>query len=971
MRGLGALTLGMLVAIALGAAWWWLDATPPDELASLTHVAGRPDAGADASRLADHADAARDLVPPQATPDAPEPPGPDADGPFAGVDPALLEPLVLTGRVTLPGGEPLAGALVVHALGVEARARASASPDDVVDVLDPLHGDLLLADRLAALPHTRTAADGSFVLATRLVPDPRSLAQSDSWWSTDENSVDLLVQGDRLASARFSVGPLEPGARDVGPLVVEPGSSVVGRVVDEAGQPLAGVLVRASVRGAARDADVPGRSRFLPVGFDMALSGRDGRFTLPGLWTSQVRLTFSAPGRRELVRERVDLEAPGVVDLGQIELVPAGRASGTVRDAEGRPVPGATVYADANRRAGEEARVFLPDRSTRDDARCDARGGFDVALPGSGSSRLVAFAEGFGVGTSAEVASGARDVTIVLAAARDLLLELVDDGGAPLRDATVEAFRNRRHFAVTATASDDAGPAHEARDTPDAGAGDADGATHATQADAAQGDVAPTGSVFRIASVGDDLLEVIVRAPGGTSWHRRLDPVDPGEGPRRERLELPRKHVLTGRVVDGEGRPVADAVVDVVQDIDDWGEPGFAEEDEQLLRTDDEGRFRTHGLEPGDYWVSYGAQGFRPEQRLAEVDADEDLDLGDIPLAAAAVLRGRFVGGDDPRSRRCARLLFADDEVDGLVSDLGEFLFPRAPSGRVVLVAQPGVRLDLDLLPGEVRELEVALHRAPVVGGRVLDAAGAPVPGARVIARTSEQPVCVWGQAQAECDAEGRYSLTLPAAATWRIDASANGVTSEPVSLAVACDERGTLDIVLSASDELSGVVLDATSGAPLEGASVSLGRSRATSAADGTFTLVRPDGDATWRVGRDGYVMLRQAFVPDDAAPRLLLQPEARVDVSVVAPSGVPALDSTQVVLLRRGDDGAVLESKYGWVRNGRTHFARLAGGRYELLVPVDGASRSSWGDPSAARALQLFTLRDGEALEFVLNMR
>ena len=93
-----------------------------------------------------------------------------------------------------------------------------------------------------------------------------------------------------------------------------------------------------------------------------------------------------------------------------------------------------------------------------------------------------------------------------------------------------------------------------------------------------------------------------VRAPGfRTAEISRLQIPEDGEAAPLE-VVLDRGAVLEGRVLDGDGQPVLQAMVDVIAP-DSYRLPG------PFLWTDDLGRYRIEGLGPGEYRVQVRGRG--------------------------------------------------------------------------------------------------------------------------------------------------------------------------------------------------------------------------------------------------------------------------------------------------------------------------------------------------------------------------
>jgi len=202
--------------------------------------------------------------------------------PDARVEVRLASGVRVHGRVTGERGEPLAGLLVA----ATERRRLGSS-------------DLQLA--LA----TRTAADGSFELCG--VP-------SGSAWLTIDGGPHGSFLEPLLGASGASV------RRDVR---LEPGSAIRGRVLDAAGAGVEGCSVRA-----APQRDWRWRS---------ATTDGDGRFVLPGCEEQTHRLQVVEDGLAVLRRECAPGGADLVLRLADAER-PSARLTGTLCDADGRPV---------------------------------------------------------------------------------------------------------------------------------------------------------------------------------------------------------------------------------------------------------------------------------------------------------------------------------------------------------------------------------------------------------------------------------------------------------------------------------------------------------------------------------------------------------------------------------------------------------------------------------------------------------
>lgn len=213
--------------------------------------------------------------------------------------------------------------------------------------------------------------------------------QSEQWVgvTTDETGLarQRLAPGEYAFSGAYKQGYSQPRSQEQ--LVIEEGQTkrleytlnsmpkVAGIVRDQAGQPLAGIKVEVK-----------------PTGRDEAVTDAAGKFEAnwdPAAWGS--RSTTFVLVARDLTRnlaEAVDLdEQPGQLDL---KLRPGMTITGTVLDAEGKPLPGARI------------RLMLRVANwgstlTRGESPVGPDGTFEIkALPPERKYQVTALADGYG-----------------------------------------------------------------------------------------------------------------------------------------------------------------------------------------------------------------------------------------------------------------------------------------------------------------------------------------------------------------------------------------------------------------------------------------------------------------------------------------------------------------------------------------------------------------------------------------------
>jgi len=291
-------------------------------------------------------------------------------------------------------------------------------------------------------------------------------------------------------------------------------------------------------------------------------------------------------------------------------------------------------------------------------------------------------------------------------------------------------------------------------------------------------------------------------------------PSTPGPVPRERPASAPRpkppppageRLVLTGEVVDGEGRPVPEAVVTLV-DPEGRGDvlaPGRSREfRDRDTRTDPAGRFRFGGLTPGRR-ILIARAGERPPAWTEPFQLDRSLHRTlalPAPVTVAGLTRpgarlrvdcripGVPVSGHEP----FRRAVVADDsgafKVDGLP--------PSVPFA--VRVEAAGFRprgFGPYQLPAGRHFLDFELETGLTLKGTVRDRAGRPVAGARV----------VFDEATATTDADGTFALAGLEERTTTLIVSREGT----IQTVVTSVRPGSVEVTLPRAAEVSGRVRD------------------------------------------------------------------------------------------------------------------------------------------------------------------
>ncbi len=353
----------------------------------------------------------------------------DAGAPVAGVPvqlhrPAELPlPLIDRRTVTDPQGRCTFHRLTAGpaALGVDHPAlglpeprgvRIAEAGEQTLEVVLPrgrvVAGEVRDASSGAPIPGAVVRFDP--MTAPRGTTDPEGAFSVAGWSGGPEDALHIGAAG--FATARVPV-PEE------GPVVarLSPATVVRGRVQDAHGRPLPGAraLLTRTPTGA------------------LALSGEDGGFRLAGdLGGRFPILAVSAPGHGSAFRPLRRGDAPEV-DLGDIRL-PAGRTiHGTVVDVAGRAIEDAPVIAEP------DTREYVLPRELREVAWTDDLGRFRFIDRSPGRWRVAVLPDGPAgpVEVVIDVPEGVDPPAVILrpAASRDVAVTVVDGSGAPIEGA--------------------------------------------------------------------------------------------------------------------------------------------------------------------------------------------------------------------------------------------------------------------------------------------------------------------------------------------------------------------------------------------------------------------------------------------------------------------------------------------------------------------------------------------------------
>jgi protocatechuate 3,4-dioxygenase beta subunit len=602
----------------------------------------------------------------------------DRPHPFATADPqgrfALAVPFGGAAglRAAAPGYLP-AAAVVREGERSNLRVSLDRLREALGAVVDPAGRPVAGAD--VHLVPSDLSADGAGLLATT------SSAGRFRIERLAPGSYDLEARAHGFAPATVRGILVSAGGRGpagLGTVVLDPQAWVEGFVVDPDGRPVPG----ARVLPAPTDASQPPRD----VG--EILTAADGSFQVPGFRAGE-RLTLRVAREGYAPRTVSGIEVPPPEPL-EVVLEPAGRIAGTVVDESGRPVEGATVVI----REPEAVLPGIPGGRLVGGARADTEGRFAAEGLPPGRFRLQVAGTGY-VSAEAgpfELAAGeAREgVEVVLRRGAALEGRITGPTGEPVAGADVRIVPHGGERGAAPARSDGEGR-------------------------------------YRLEGIAEGRRKLHVSHPGFLPAEREADVAS---GTSRLDFRLETGVEIAGRVISGaSSSPVPGAEVRLLPMEVRRPTPV------KTARSDPEGGFRFAGVPPGRYRLTAEKEGASGGHAELQVGAGPAAPV-EIRLQPGATLRGRLLGLS-PRDLAQVELRAVDAAGlarRGRVDFQGGYEISDVPPGLWTVVAQPGpsraaVTGQVAVEPGQTEAtLDLAFGAGYTLAGRVLDAAGAPVP---------------------------------------------------------------------------------------------------------------------------------------------------------------------------------------------------------------------------------------------------
>ena len=633
----------------------------------------------------------------------------------AEVDERILHPALydLMQAEAGPDGRFVLGPVPFGPLAVEAFAPGYA-PHSLETALDTRSrsadlGDVVLDTglRIRGVVRTRdgTPIGGATVLtyarsesATR---PPTTVSDEDGTFALgglQPGNMPLHVSAPGYAPLQQSVAA---GADDL-ELVLDPGGTVIGSVVDAKGQPVDGATLFAQT-------EETGENR--GHGFATADEG-GGRFTLRDLRSGRYVIQARAPKHGEAAAQAV-VGAGRTTDVGAVRLRPGGTVRGTVVDAAGEPVAGASVRVETG-----------TPRALDSIAQTDGRGAFEIAGVPPGQFHVAARHPAFAPGRApAEIESETDTVDVRVVLPRGGRVE----GVVRRRDG--EPFAGGQVIVL-------AGPAPLGWNA---------GGSRVTVAD--------DGS-FALEHAPAGRARVLLLMPATTTGvpahqsilQREVDVLD-GE---TTRLDITTREVLVSGRVTRAGGPAPGVTVilqprrsGTVFGVAPLAATARGAGPQPLVGTTrEDGRYELLLFEPGEYQATRRTpEGATGPLRAASQPADRPgfmhVEVPDVPaysldfVLGASPVSGIVIDADtgQPVARALVNFLGGGSFGRSETGADGRFSFEVEPAeGRLLARAESYAETEERLAVGETgaQDLRIELRRGAMITGRIEDGAGRP-----------------------------------------------------------------------------------------------------------------------------------------------------------------------------------------------------------------------------------------------------
>jgi hypothetical protein len=460
-------------------------------------------------------------------------------------------------------------------------------------------------------------------------------------------NLELWLFATGYAEQRIAELTVRPGAWvDLGAIALDVGRTLRGRVTI-AGTPLPASNAVVSLENANPLLDLGSRNLAAGGRRSVQVDGI-GRYELAhlpahGMW----RLIALAPGFARQIREEINLAA--VTDAPvDFELLPGLSIAGRLDGSDGRPVAGARIVGWP--RTAEPAYL----------ATSGADGRFQLHGLREGPHRLRVDADGYQTLDRMDVAAGTQNLVLSLQRRGGALVTVRSPDGSVLREYRLAVRRYLAEAGGNIGAVPDL-PERTVRLGPDE--------VQATVSGIEPGPAdAPASYVFQVEAKG--FAKTL--SPPFT-----IDPI----APTRVEMTMTRGGVLTGRVFDERGEPIADARVSTqaagaVEDNPLWRALASLSPDRitrTTATTGADGSWRLEGLAHAGYQLEIvHGQYCRTLLRDLQIIADVEQTVPTVTLRRGTLVRGRTLVDGSPHGQVCVVLTPAVAPGDTLPKNADE-----------------------------------------------------------------------------------------------------------------------------------------------------------------------------------------------------------------------------------------------------------------------------------------------------------
>jgi len=490
----------------------------------------------------------------------------------------------------------------------------------------------------------------------------------------------------------------------------------------------------------------------------------------------------------------------------------------------------------------------------------------------------------------------------------------------------------------------------------------------------------PDGRIELVALPSGRALALAVGGAGWATGRVSLEALLPGEERDLGALTLSPERSLSGRVLDPDGGPVADACVRLLVPGSRFDRyTGRTAGTPLECRTDATGAFTLRGVHEGTYVLEAVSPGFRCA-RIDPVLVPEDVtgETLELRLARGTVVRGRLVdeNGAAVPDGRVAHVRGAFDlnlaaaraalAAEGIAVDPeGAFVLGGLPAHEraVVVAGAAGRVVAVRVVEGAGDDLRLVLAPAASLEGRVHDARGTGIEAARLRLEPVDAGLLdgVLSETSAATEAGGVFGFSALREGAYRLSVqSAAGAASVAALVrlpgsTVDVEVSGSIATVFHALDEDGAAVPElelalrrrsqpSSPFADVLGPAEDERRARTDAHGEATFYDLSP-GAWELRLSRGGSVLLRKSLEVEAAPARheLVVPSPGSLVADVVDVSGA-AVPLASVQLRRWNGDGAeAVEVRRRTDDFGRASWSGLEPGRYEL----------AWAPPGLAEIL------------------